>query len=105
MVYRPFHTTAESPLQQQPCLSPGGTVFMFDGRVDNRDDLEPLLGLRPGEKRSDVELVAASFENWGVNTFVKLIGDWALSIWNPASCTLILAKDYVGAGVSASASS
>jgi asparagine synthase (glutamine-hydrolysing) len=96
MVYRPFHTTTESRCQQQPYLAASGTVFMFDGRVDNRDELEPLLAHGPGEMQSDVELVVACFENWGVNTFAKIIGDWALSIWNPASRTLILAKDYFG---------
>jgi asparagine synthase (glutamine-hydrolysing) len=96
MVYRPFHTTAESRCQQQPYLAANGTVIMFDGRVDNRDELEPLLAHRPGEMQSDVELVVASFENWEVNAFAKIVGDWAISIWDPVSCTLFLAKDYFG---------
>ena len=32
----------------------------------------------------------------GHQLFAKLIGDWALSIWNPSDCSLILAKDFIG---------
>ena len=39
---------------------------------------------------------AASYEKWGANCFAKLIGDWALSIWNPSDRSLILAKDPIG---------
>ena len=39
---------------------------------------------------------AAAYEKWGTNCFAKLIGDWALSIWNPLGRSLILAKDPIG---------
>jgi asparagine synthase (glutamine-hydrolysing) len=43
-----------------------------------------------------VAIVAAAYEKWGANCFAKLIGDWALSIWNPGNRSLILAKDPIG---------
>src|SRR6267378_7970916 len=39
MLYRPFHTTAESRLERQPYTSPRGFVVTWDGRLDNRDEL------------------------------------------------------------------
>ena len=44
----------------------------------------------------DVELVGAAHNRWGTQTFSKLIGDWALSLWNPNDRTLILARDFLG---------
>jgi asparagine synthase (glutamine-hydrolysing) len=43
-----------------------------------------------------VAIAAMAFEKWGANCFAKLVGDWALSIWNPGSRSLILAKDPIG---------
>jgi asparagine synthase (glutamine-hydrolysing) len=45
---------------------------------------------------TDVAIVAVAFEKWAANCFAKLIGDWALSIWNPGNRSLILAKDPIG---------
>jgi len=48
------------------------------------------------EDKTDVAIVAEAFERWGTDCFAKLIGDWALSIWNPRKKELILARDYIG---------
>jgi asparagine synthase (glutamine-hydrolysing) len=40
--------------------------------------------------------VSAAYQKWGEKCFCKLLGDWALSIWNPLENSLILAKDFVG---------
>ena len=45
---------------------------------------------------TDVGIVAAAYEKWGADCFAKLIGDWALSIWNPLDRSLLLAKDPIG---------
>jgi asparagine synthase (glutamine-hydrolysing) len=33
---------------------------------------------------------------WGTKCFARLIGDWALSVWDPRSRSVILAKDPIG---------
>jgi asparagine synthetase B (glutamine-hydrolysing) len=43
MVYRAFHTNAESRGESQPLLSRSGQMLCWDGRLDNRDELAPLL--------------------------------------------------------------
>lgn len=95
MLYRPFHTTRESRLERQPHVSPRGSVITWDGRLDNRVELTRQLGEAAGE-RTDVEIVMSAFECWGTESFSRLIGDWALVLWDPGPKALILARDYAG---------
>jgi len=96
MLYRPFHTTAESRLERQPYMSLNGNVMTWDGRLDNRDELIPQLCHELKDDHTDVAIVAAAFDCWGTNCFTKIIGDWGISIWNPHKRELILARDYIG---------
>ena len=96
ILYRAFHTTRESRRETQPYITPSGPVLTWDGRLDNRAELTGQLeaGLAPDS--TDVAIVAAAYEEWGTGSFRRLIGDWALSVWNPISRSLILAKDPIG---------
>jgi asparagine synthase (glutamine-hydrolysing) len=95
ILYRAFHTTKESRRETQPHISPSGAVITWDGRLDNRTELiSELPALTVAS--TDVEIVAAAYEQWRTNCFAKLIGDWALSICNPINRSLILAKDPIG---------
>jgi len=96
ILYRAFHTTKESRRETQPHINASGNVITWDGRLDNRADLISELRDFLTVSSTDVAIVAAAYEKWGTACFAKLIGDWALSIWNPISCSLILAKDFVG---------
>jgi len=96
ILYRAFHTTKESHLEAQPHISPSGVVITWDGRLDNRAELVNELQDSSAISSTDVAIVAAAYEQWGTNCFAKLIGDWALSVWNPSDRSLILAKDPVG---------
>jgi asparagine synthase (glutamine-hydrolysing) len=96
MLYRPLHTTSESRLERQPLTFNRGQIVTWDGRLDNRDDLILQLNDRLAKDRSDIAIVAASFERWGTESFAKLVGDWALAIWDPSQQRLILARDYMG---------
>jgi asparagine synthase (glutamine-hydrolysing) len=96
ILYRAFHTTKESRKETQPFLTPSGAVLTWDGRLDNRAELIHDLRDLLTTASTDVAIVAASYERWGTACFAKLIGDWALSIWNPVDRSLILAKDPIG---------
>src|SRR5579871_6585654 len=96
MLYRPFHTTAESRCERQPIVLPSGTVVMWDGRLDNRGALIRSMGLPATSESSDAVIVAGAFERYGTECFRKLIGDWAVSIWSPDEHTVLLARDYIG---------
>jgi asparagine synthase (glutamine-hydrolysing) len=95
--YRAFHTTKQSRSEKQPHISPSGAVITWDGRLDNRPELISNLRDHLTNSSTDLAIVAAAYEKWDTKCFAKLIGDWALSIWNPNSRSLLLAKDPIGA--------
>jgi len=96
LLYRSFHTTKESRREIQPHVSESGVVLTWDGRLDNRKELIGQMSGEAARESTDLEIVAAAYQRWGTNAFALLIGDWALSIWNPKDRLLLLAKDFVG---------
>jgi asparagine synthase (glutamine-hydrolysing) len=96
VLYLALHTRKESRCETQPYVSRSGLVFTWDGRLDNRKDLIEKSGGQLCSDSTDLEIIAAGHERWGRDLFSKLIGDWALSVWNPIDQSLVLAKDFVG---------
>jgi asparagine synthase (glutamine-hydrolysing) len=95
LLYRPFHTTAESRRERQPYFSHRGFILTWDGRLDNRDELIPELRSELEANPTDVAIVAAAFDRWEAHSFSRIIGDWAVSIWKPEQRELIFAADYM----------
>jgi asparagine synthase (glutamine-hydrolysing) len=95
LLYRPFHTTAESRHEKQPCFSKRGFILTWDGRLDNRPSLIADLRSDLEANPTDVAIVAAAFDRWETDCFRRLIGDWAVSIWKPEPRELFFAADYM----------
>lgn len=96
MLYRPFHITANSGGEHQPLILASGSVLMWDGRLDNRDELIRSLELPAEYECSDAAIVARIFGAYGTDCFRRFIGDWAVSIYDPRQRAIILARDYIG---------
>ncbi len=96
ILYHAFHTTKESRRETQPHITSSGVILTWDGRLDNRADLIRQLSGAVTVTSTDVAMVAAAYEYWGSDCFAMLIGDWALSLWDPHTRSLILAKDPIG---------
>src|SRR5581483_4502533 len=96
VLYRAFHTTKESGREKQPFITKSGCVITWDGRLDNREELINRLKCELSLNSTDLEIAATAYEQWERNSFAELIGDWAVSVWNPSDQSLILAKDFVG---------
>jgi asparagine synthase (glutamine-hydrolysing) len=96
ILYRAFHTTKESRRETQPHVTQSGLVITWDGRLDNRAELIRRLRDVLTISATDVSIVAAAYDEWGANCFANLVGDWALSIWDAESRSLLLAKDPIG---------
>lgn len=77
-------------------VSPSGLVVTWDGRLDNRDDLIRALNSDCPRNPRDPAIVAAAYEKWKTHVFARLIGDWAISIWDPHERSLVLARDFIG---------
>ena len=95
LLYRPFHTTAESRREKQPYFSNRGFVLTWDGRLDNRRALIEELGSDLEANPPDVAIVAAAFDRWERDCFRRLIGDWAVAIWKHEERELYFASDYM----------
>ena len=96
MVHRAFHTNEESRREFQPLVSPAGHVLAWDGRLDNRPDLVACLSDSLDKSATDVSIVLEAYLKWG-NTFLDhIIGDFVLSLWDPYSQELLLARDPFG---------
>jgi asparagine synthase (glutamine-hydrolysing) len=89
------YTHERSRLESQPASDAAGNVLLFDGRLDNYRTLMSELGLR-GENTSDSEIILSAYRRWGKDCFVRLIGDWALAIWDTHTHSLHLARDHAG---------
>ncbi|HKW35229.1 MAG TPA: lasso peptide biosynthesis B2 protein [Candidatus Acidoferrum sp.] len=86
-----------APIQVKSTQEPYGDVLLlWNGRLDNGPDLLRQLGGKTSSQTPDEEIVAACYGRWQTRAFPKLIGDWSLTVWNPAAQSLILAKDLVG---------
>jgi asparagine synthase (glutamine-hydrolysing) len=96
ILYHAFHTTKESRREKQPHISSSGAVITWDGRLDNRAELISQLRDSVTCDSADIAIVAAAYEHWSTTCLGKLIGDWALSIWNPRERFVLLAKDAIG---------
>ena len=70
------------------------TAVVFDGRLDNADDLSRALGapLHGG----DAAVVLAAYARWGCEAFARLVGDFALAIADARTRRLVCARDAMG---------
>ena len=97
--HRMFHTTPESLKDRQPIRDEAGVCcLILDGRVDNAAELRPFLEAKGFHLRSDTdaELILRSYQCWGELFVQKIIGDFALVIWDARTRTLLCARDALG---------
>lgn len=97
--HRMFHTTPESLNERQPLTDESGQLCLtFDGRVDNREDLRRELEAEGFWLRTDTdaEIVLRAYQCWDEKCALKLIGDFALAIWDGRQQRLYCARDFFG---------
>jgi asparagine synthase (glutamine-hydrolysing) len=95
----------------QPMLSQSGRfVLSFNGEIYNHLQLRELLGNNQNNKssnnlsvakswngHSDTETLLAGFEQWGIRaTIDKVVGMFAIGLWDRQTKTLTLIRDRVG---------
>lgn len=85
----------EARLQTPPARDPSaGLMIVGDLRLDNRRELSATLDAPNGE--SDAMLVLRAFQRWGEDCAARLLGDFALGIWDEGARTLTLIRDACG---------
>jgi|GEM_PF-4739601 len=85
---------------QQPVRSDRtGSTILFDGRVDNREELAEYSGWRrPLCDTSDPELVLACFEFSGLKSVEHIVGPFVFALWDERLKQLVCARDCFGVG-------
>lgn len=92
-----YRLSPEDIYDQQPARG-GPFLIAADVRLDNRDDLiaQLRLGDREPAKLSDSAIVLSAYEKWGEGSFARLVGAFAIAVWDSRRRTLILARDPAG---------
>jgi asparagine synthase (glutamine-hydrolysing) len=96
---RLFQTLPEDRFDRGPVTGGDGRwTLVGDVRLDNRDDLRITLGMEPARAAllSDCALVMAAVERWAEDAIDRLVGDFALAIWDRDRERLLLARDFLG---------
>jgi asparagine synthase (glutamine-hydrolysing) len=91
--------TPEDSLDRQPLHhAESQSVVLFDGRLDNRDELAKALDIHPDALRqmADSEVALQACLKWDTEAVDKLLGDFALACWQPRQKRLWLARDPLG---------
>lgn len=98
LLVRQRFITSEDLAEQQPWIGAGGKwVLVYDGRLDNREELAAALGMSlAAEIVPDGRLLLAALERWGEAALPRLIGDFALALWDKEARQLLLARDPMG---------
>jgi asparagine synthase (glutamine-hydrolysing) len=89
-------TTPEASGEMQPLSNESGNlILVFDGRLDNRKELQTEFArLRiPLRTACDAEFVLRAFEAWGKESPKHLLGDFAFAVWDVTSRELFCAID------------
>lgn len=87
----------EDMAEAQP-LRVGGVIVVADLRLDNREALAGALGIVPSDlcDLPDSALVLAAYRHWGADCIDRLIGDFAVALWDSETGVLLLARDAMG---------
>jgi asparagine synthase (glutamine-hydrolysing) len=92
--------TPEDTLESQPWRSADGRlVLVSDGRVDNRRELAPAMGISLAHlgRYPDSAFILRAYEKWGDDSPRHLVGNFAFVIWDTHRRRLFAARSPFGA--------
>jgi asparagine synthase (glutamine-hydrolysing) len=81
--------------ESQPVVDTStGCALVWDGRLDNREQLTTELEAPSGF--SDAPLVLRAYLHWGEDCAARLLGDFVFAVWDPRSRSCFVARDVMG---------
>ena len=97
--YHSFWTTPEEQGEQQPIKFAGRYWFVWDGRIDNREEIYQSLSNERArlEDLSDAQLLLNVYLEKGIASLKEVIGPYAWTLYDKEENTLIAARDSMGA--------
>ena len=93
-----LHSDPGSGREGQPVEIDGRWVLVVDGRIDNREALARELGMdEAGKARAGDDVIfAQAWLRWGDDFWRRLVGEFAMAIWDKRTRALKLFRDRVG---------
>jgi asparagine synthase (glutamine-hydrolysing) len=91
----PFPAPQKLPFEQ-PFEHDSRWIAAIDARLDNRDSLIRELELGQTNALSDESLIFSAWIRWGTHSLGRLVGDFALVVFDRSSRCLTLARDASG---------
>jgi len=94
----PFFVTPEEVGGRQPTSDKNENLqIVFDGRIDNREDLQDALALdRTDRLLSDAHLILECYERWETDCFARIIGPFAVILYDGSRRRVVCARDALG---------
>ena len=71
-------------------------LFTAQGRIDNRDELQHLLGIVHPENHADSYFILQAYLRYGEDVLLKLKGDWCFAAYHFDNKQLFIARDTMG---------
>jgi len=100
LIHRRLSIVDLSPAGHQPMVSTDGRyIIIYNGEVYSHEEIRPLLLARGVSFRghSDTEVILESIAAFGVEaTLSRLIGMFAIALWDRKDRTLTLVRDRLG---------
>ena len=93
--------TPEDLFEQQPLVFANRFVMLFDGRIDNRQELSEILNIAASDLHltPDSMIAMRLFNRWGEQAFERILGDFAIIVMDLQDGHLICARDQMGSRV------
>jgi asparagine synthase (glutamine-hydrolysing) len=90
--------TPEDLFEQQPLVFANRFVMLFDGRIDNRQELSALLKIPAADLpfTPDSSIAMRLFDRWGEHGFEQILGVFAIIVMDLRDGSLICARDQMG---------
>ncbi len=88
-----------SPAGHQPMISPDGSIaIMLNGEIYNHQVLRKEFEAKEYRyrSRSDTESIIYAYEQYGLDFVHKLLGMFAIALWDEREQRLVLVRDRIG---------
>lgn len=87
-------TPEEIPSETLPAHAETGVVLAWDGRLDNRAELQRQLNVPA--LSPDTDYVLAAYHRWATDCPAHLLGDFAFVLWDSHQQALFASRDSLG---------
>lgn len=86
----------ESELPMPSVAEEGRLSVLFDGTLDNREELAADAGLPPDREAGAAELILRAYRRYGEEAVARARGTFAILVWDGERETLLCARDQAG---------